>query len=265
MTCTDPTTSRGFTVPEMLCVVAICVIILATLMPSLNQGRKHAMTAACASNVRQLTMSWRSFAADTGGRFVESWQSNGGTSTGVGTHWYVVLRSYYNRDLNLLLCPSARLRMIGPGNGGNYATSAFAWKVGTPSVHRGITTEDYGSYGLNNWLEDPTVIGTGTGGARPNDWFINRFSAAGGHSDVPVLGDGCWPDQGWPLASDLMPTSTIDPMSTPTAGYMKRFALDRHIESVNLSYLDCSVRTVKVKNLWAHKWHKAFVTKAEMP
>ena len=265
MTSAESKTSRAFTVPELLAVVAVCAILLAMLMPALTQARKHAMTVACASNLRQLTMSWRTFAADTRGKFVESWQSNGGLTTGVGTHWYIVIERYYSRDKNLLLCPSARTRLTAPGTGGNYATSGHAWKVGSPSVHRGITTEDYGSYGLNNWLEEPTVVGTGTGGARPNDWFIDRLSAASGHSDVPVLGDGCWPDQGWPLASDLMPTSTIDPMSTPTAGYMKRFALDRHMESINLSYLDCSTRTVKIKNLWSHKWHKGFVTKAEIP
>ena len=248
----------------MLAVVAICVIILSMLMPALTQGKKHAMTAACASNQRQLTMAWRTFAADTGGRFVESWQSNGGFATGWGTHWYVSLARYYNRDKAVLLCPSARLRLVAPGNGGNYATAAHAWKV-QPAAHRGASTEDYGSYGLNNWLENPASVGTGAGGSRPNDWFIDRLAAAGGHSGVPVLGDGSWPDQGWPLASDLMPSSTLDPMASPTAGYMKRFCLDRHTEAVNLSFMDCSTRTVKIKNLWSHTWHKTFVTKAELP
>lgn len=45
---------RGFTVPELLAVVAIIVILLSILMPSLGQGREGAWRAQCASNQHQI-------------------------------------------------------------------------------------------------------------------------------------------------------------------------------------------------------------------
>ena len=255
----------AFTVPELLAVVAIIAIIMSILLPSMTTARKHTYSAICASNLRQLTTAWRTYASDTRGRFVPSWQSNGGYTIGVGTHWYIVIETYYEKNKDLLLCPSAALKMHPPGPAGNFGTATHAMKVGSPSVHRGITDRDYVSYGLNNWLEDPSIVGTGSAGGRPNDWFIDRLSSAGGFANTPVLGDGVWPDQGWPLASDLKPGSSIDPMAFATSGYMQRFYLDRHMEAVNLSYIDCSVNSVKIKNLWSQKWHRLFVTVAEIP
>jgi len=256
----------AFTVPEMLAVVAVCAIIISMLLPNLMRARKHAQTTICLANVRQLTVAWRTYASEHRGKFAESWQANGGFATGVGTHWYVALRPYYGKDKSVLACAAANLRKTPAGSGGNAGTAVDGWKVYTsPASHHGVEADDYGGFGINNWLENPAIVGTGVGGGRPDAWFIDRVAISAPHNSVPVLGDGIWPDQGWPRESDVMPPNFIDPEATGVPGWMRRFCLDRHFEAVNLSYMDCSARTVKIRNLWAQKWNRQFVTASEVP
>ena len=46
----------GFTLIEVLVVVAIIAVLVAILLPAMNQARAQAQTVVCASNLRQLGM-----------------------------------------------------------------------------------------------------------------------------------------------------------------------------------------------------------------
>ncbi len=54
---------RAFTVPEMLAVVAIIVIVLSILLPSMAGARETSKTAQCANNLHQLGLALRQFTA----------------------------------------------------------------------------------------------------------------------------------------------------------------------------------------------------------
>ena len=45
---------RGFTLLELLVVIAVIGILAALLLPALNRGKAAAQGAACTSNLRQL-------------------------------------------------------------------------------------------------------------------------------------------------------------------------------------------------------------------
>ncbi len=248
----------GFTIVELLVVISIITILIAMLQPSLAQSKKRARAAMCLSNQRQLMSAWHAYANDYNGKMVESWQGNGGFQTGNGKHWYVALKPYYN-DKNLLVCPEANLRRTPVGAGGNRGTADDGWKVPSPSNHVGAEQDDYGGFGVNNWVEDPKVVSTGTGGARPNDFFITRLDGKSpSHSTVPVLGDAVWPDQGWPRDTDTFPADTQDPEASAAVGWMKRFCLDRHIGAANLAFMDTSARAVELRKLWEQTWHNGY-------
>ncbi len=55
----------GFTIPEMLAVIAIVMILIAMLLPSLGKARQRAEGAVCMSNMHQLAMSHKLYANDS--------------------------------------------------------------------------------------------------------------------------------------------------------------------------------------------------------
>ena len=63
-----PTRRRGFTLVEMLVVVALCLVLLALLLPAVKSARQKAATAVCASNMRQLYQASILFSQDHDGR-----------------------------------------------------------------------------------------------------------------------------------------------------------------------------------------------------
>jgi prepilin-type N-terminal cleavage/methylation domain-containing protein len=77
---------RGFTLVELLLVIAIIAILMAILMPALNRAREQGKRAACLNNCKQLALAWGMYADDNDDNIV-----NGNTSTGAhnkdGTCW----------------------------------------------------------------------------------------------------------------------------------------------------------------------------------
>ena len=76
--------ARGFTLIEMLIVIAIIAVLAAILFPVFGRVREGARTTACASNLKQLGLAFTQYAADYGGRMPGggNWQD-----WGKGGHW----------------------------------------------------------------------------------------------------------------------------------------------------------------------------------
>jgi len=61
-----PGTPSGFTLIEVLVVVAIIALLVAILLPALNKAREHSSSAACMSNMRQLLLAMNTYASEYG-------------------------------------------------------------------------------------------------------------------------------------------------------------------------------------------------------
>lgn len=93
----------GFTLTEMLVVVAIIMILAAMIFPVYETVTKRAETAHCSSNIRNLAMAVGVYAEDCDGMLTPARTSYGAPSV-YGTSWDVLLTAYHhNQELNLCL------------------------------------------------------------------------------------------------------------------------------------------------------------------
>jgi len=64
---------RGFTLMELLVVMAIIAVLVAMLIPGINRAREHARSTQCRSNLRNLQVAVMSHATDSGGNLPRAW------------------------------------------------------------------------------------------------------------------------------------------------------------------------------------------------
>ncbi len=57
----------GFTLTELLIVLAVITVLIALLMPVLSRAREHARAVACQSNLRQIGLAVILYAGENGG------------------------------------------------------------------------------------------------------------------------------------------------------------------------------------------------------
>lgn len=108
---------RRFTLVELLAVVAILLILVALLLPSLEQAREKSMQIVCQSNLKQQGVAMMGHLADNDRKFpvYPSWSTLSGVR-GTRTHYNSNLYGINDRPLNKYLndvgevseCPSDR-------------------------------------------------------------------------------------------------------------------------------------------------------------
>ena len=253
---------RGFTLVELLVVIAIIALLMSILMPALGRVRRQAKAVMCQANLKQWCIIFTAYTNDNDGYFHGEMGANY-----MQQGWVPALRPYYagsgragggkgeesSAERDIRLCPMASSRFRSDG----YQGSNVAW-----GIYKGDTSDegawwawkgDCGSYGLNGWVcnEEPSL----------DDWdmvgALWRTADVKGAATVPLFMDCQWVD-GWPLESDDPPDWEGE-IGTWNAQAMKQFCVNRHNKNINGLFLDCSIRTVGLKELWTLKWSRYFV------
>jgi prepilin-type N-terminal cleavage/methylation domain-containing protein/prepilin-type processing-associated H-X9-DG protein len=62
---------KGFTLVELLVVIAVIALLLALLIPVLGRAREQGQRAVCLSNLKQLTLAWTAYAEEHDGKLVD--------------------------------------------------------------------------------------------------------------------------------------------------------------------------------------------------
>ncbi len=244
---------RAFTLIELLVVIAILALLMSILLPTLNMARRQARGTGCKMTLRSWGLIWSMYCDDNDGRFPVptslGWQR--------GT-WIIALRDGWDTKSDILRCPSATKR--NP-DGSEWGGSQWTYIQGTGdsvSTRDARERQEECSYGANNWLYD-FAPGTSAIQGRPTEWNWRTKTVKQAYR-VPVFADTMWRGGG-PYAYG----TRGDPpqYDSQWLGYdreMMHFCVDRHNGSVNHLFLDFSVRTVGLKELWTLKWHKDFDT-----
>jgi prepilin-type N-terminal cleavage/methylation domain-containing protein/prepilin-type processing-associated H-X9-DG protein len=224
---------KGFTLIELLVVIAIITLLTSISIPGLREARLYSQKTVCQSNLRQWGLILEMYTDVNNSLFFEGV---------LGSHWddwIEILQSYYGKKGKITFCPLAQ-KNADEGGLGVYA----AWKD--------VEGSDFGSYGLNGWV-------CNAGSTSPLNELFWRTPCIKDAQDVPVFLDCLWMVN-WPDANSVPPDFDGQPLQAwNQEEQMKNFCINRHGKgATNCLFMDWSVKSVGLKQLWKLNWHKSF-------
>jgi len=276
---------KGLTLVDLLVVIATIALLLGILMPALQRVRKQAKAVVCQSNLKQWATIFAAYTNNNDGRLPKQ----GWYALGIPVHWMYSMRQFCVGTEGIRCCPMAtklasaepsanqgtggphiRRRSVGARSRPAYPQDQsadvrggtfMAWGKLRFQVYDEWTPDYYGSYGLNNWLYTPDedksfVLGGPSRSFSANYWNTTNVNGAG---NIPIFLDSWWWCS-WVKDTDAPPQCDGDTSHFPCGcrNSIHRFCINRHQAFVNAAFLDNSVRTVGLKELWTLKWHRRF-------
>ena len=159
----------AFTLVELLCVIAIISILLALMLPVLDQGRARAKRIGCVNNLRQAGIAFQSFVHDHSDRFPMAVpMAEGGSREfvrngyAVGGEFYFAFRQFQTLSNDLitpavLICPTdTRFPAMNFGVLQNSNLSYFVGVKGEYSKPDSILAGDRNL--TANFLPNPSIL-----------------------------------------------------------------------------------------------------------
>ncbi|MEI6503239.1 MAG: prepilin-type N-terminal cleavage/methylation domain-containing protein [Armatimonadota bacterium] len=160
-------TRSGFTLVELLVVVAIIAILAAILLPVFAKAREKARQSSCLSNLRQFSTAILSYAQD-----YDDTLPLGTTLDAAGARTLADLAQPYVGDTQIIICPSDRTGSVEIAN----IFAAF----GIPMAVGGVGRMSYAA----NYLLMPSMI--------DNPLPVVALGSVAFPSECPMVFDGLW-------------------------------------------------------------------------
>jgi len=228
---------EGFSLVELLVVVAIIVILVTLVAPSLNRAKLLARETQCRSNLSHLQKAYASYGTAWSGRLLPYICDN----TRPDAFWMEALRKYHGNMDAIRDCP------LVPRRSGGWGSTFVAW-----GPCGGWMAGHSGAYAINGWMYDMGPWG----GAWGDAWDYETITVPR-PSNVPVWFDCSWVDA-WPQDTNAPPADYEEVWTGYNDGGIGRLCIARHGLAVNVAFADATVRKVALPDLWLLKWHKEF-------
>jgi prepilin-type N-terminal cleavage/methylation domain-containing protein/prepilin-type processing-associated H-X9-DG protein len=246
----------GFTLVELLVVIAVIAILAALLLPTLSSAKRKSQETRCQSNVRQLTLASYMYATDSG--------SHAAYTNAIEPDILWMGSEYYARVRQIFICPTTPTPSpVPPHDVWGAADRAWVWGSGRSPADI-VTNPIPGSYALNGWLYDRVMFGAT---AHP-EYMMSKQASIQKPSQTPVFVDAMWVDV-WPLETDLpctdlydgslqtgMTRCTIARHGGNASNAPRSFDINQRLPgSVNIGMADGHVEMTKLEGLWNCYWH----------
>lgn len=132
----------GFTLIEILVVIAILAVLAAILFPVFARTRENARRASCQSNLRQIGLGMLQYCGDYDDKLVRSWYGNGSGSYSGGSNatdrykWMDAIQPYLKSE-QVFNCPSHASYPAAPVAGLSYGPYRFrdAYRFGSYAIN----------------------------------------------------------------------------------------------------------------------------------
>lgn len=232
-------TRRAFTLVELLVVIAIIGILAAILFPVFARARENARRASCQSNLRQIGLGLLQYSQDYDEFLIADWHGNNSTTgpgptqppsaapPNVSYKWQDAAFPYVKSE-QVFNCPSAtRLPAGDPSVPYTYYRNLTAPK---PATELGAYTIMHG-YGANQLTRTPPV-------SHPLPILNDQVNLARAEAPSTTV---------WVLDGNGYFYSEVADKDAATARLIN--AVDRHLETINVLYLDGHVKSIKIEAL----------------
>ncbi len=231
---------KGFTLIELLVVIAIIALLMGILMPALSRVKQQAKDVACKGRLKQWTLIFAMYTNDNNGYFHTR---TFGSQEGYDRLWYVLYQPLY-KDPMMLCCPAAQNpnQSFGPfGTWGWDGPTDQDWGWGGSWIpENGL----YGSYAFSRYMLHN----------KGNEYWGQ--TGVKGADNIPVFLD-CQYVAIQPSSKDTPPEYDGGRKS---GNEMQFSCMGRHVDHINVLFLDWTVRSVDLKELWTLKWSPTFDT-----
>lgn len=259
---------RGFSLIELLVVMAIIAILAALLLPSLASAKEKGKEIVCRSNHRQLAFASYTYTADNVD-WLNPLQTETPTNSNVETTYRVILWDYVGHVASVYDCPSERDAVYADGisvwdasYGGFALNSEVEWSqigIGVAGPYQASAGGDYEKWNQSgigvagaHWIHidgnpDPTAQISSMPFGRPTpDYYegLHRTSEITSPAKLIWYGDGgcgsptSWADDSWWIKS----TDTTGNGSEDQPGFNRlqqdQYGCQRHSGKANFVFAD---------------------------